>query len=124
MKKSIAMTLLILMYASLAKAQAAQVIYDFNIAPLPPASQVQAWTASLFVNGTRFPLADTCVLTTVAPIVIRCTATLPNISAALTPSGTQTFEVAWYDTIPEMESAKSSPLVLVRPSAPSTLRIQ
>jgi len=116
--------LAIVFYSNLANAQAATVIYDFTPTPLPAPSVVQGWTASLFVNGVRFALTDTCVTTTVAPIVVRCTATLPNISAALTPTGPQTFEVAWYDTIPELESAKSSPFVLVRPSAPATLRIQ
>lgn len=109
------------LFSSLVNAQAAQVIFDYP--NTSPAATVQGWTATLYVNGTPFVLTDTCVLTTAAPIVVRCTATFPNVTSALTPSGVQNFEVTLMDVV--LESAKSSPpFVLTRPSVVTNLRIQ
>lgn len=101
-------------------AQAATVAYDYPVvAGVPLAATVQAWTPTLYVNGTAFVLTHTCTGTT----TVTCTATLPNITSALTPTGPQTFTVSLKDTVLG-ESPQSLPLVKVRPVAPLVLRIQ
>jgi hypothetical protein len=94
-------------------------VFDFPVSAGAAPATVQGWTARLYVNGTAFVLNDTCV---VVGAQITCTAPLPNITAALTLSGPQTFTASLADSI--MESAVSVPLVLVRPSAPTAPRIQ
>lgn len=112
---------LLLLTANRSEAQAASVVFDYPNTASP--AVVQGYIATLYVNGTAFVLNDTCVLTTVAPIVVRCTATLPDITSALTASGNQNFEISLKDVI--LEGAKSAPpFVLTRPSAPQGLRIQ
>lgn len=104
-------------------AQAQSVIYTY---PVTSATlvQVNGYIPTLYVNGASFPLTHTCVLTTtVTPNVFTCTAPLPNITSALTPTGPQNFEVTLKDAI--LEGPKSNPpFVLTRPSVVSTLRIQ
>ena len=111
-----------LMLASSAQAQSATVTFDTSANT--PVATVQNYTATLYVNGTPFPLTDTCVLVTgVTPNVVRCTAQLPDVSSALTTSGNQNFEVTLKDVI--LEGAKSSPpFVLARPNVTTNLRIQ
>jgi len=109
--------------ASSAAAQAATVLFDYPATT--PAATVQGYAAVLYVNNTAIALTDTCTLvTTVTPNINRCTAMVPNatITAALTVSGPQTFEVTLADGI--LESARSVPFVLTRPVAPLTVRIQ
>jgi hypothetical protein len=103
-------------------AQSATVTFDYTVTPLPTAAVVQGWTFTLTVNSTKFVLNDTCVLNSAGPIVVTCTATLPNITTALTGSGPQSFTGTLADGI--LESSASLPLVLTRPSAPTAPRIQ
>ena len=117
-ERVLALIVSLVLVASRAQAQTAQVIYTYNVGPAPAAS-VTLYTATLYVNGTPFPLNDTCTL---AGVTIECVAPLPNIATALTPVGPQQFEVSFKDGI--LEGPKSIPLVLLRPSAPGNLRIQ
>jgi glucose-6-phosphate dehydrogenase assembly protein OpcA len=97
----------------------------FTYAATTPAATVQGWTATMYVNNTPIVLTDTCVLTTtVTPNVNTCTATVPMtaINPALTTTGPQTFEGTLADGI--LESARSVPFVLTRPSAPSALGLR
>lgn len=111
----------LLMLGVLVQAQTGTVAYDYP-ASTPPAT-VQGYAATLFVNGTAFPITDTCVLnTTVTPNVVTCTAPLPNITAALTSSGPQSFTVTLKNVV--LESSPSAPFVLTAPSAPTGIRIQ
>jgi hypothetical protein len=121
--KRLILVVALLALAAPVYAQAATVTYTYSAAT--PAATVQGWTATLYVNNVAIPLADTCVLTTtVTPNVNTCTATVTNaaITAALTATGPQTFEGTLADGI--LESARSVPFVLTRPSAPSSIRIQ
>jgi len=79
-----------------------------------------SWTSVLYVNGTAFPMTHTC---TVVGALTTCTSPLPNISAALTPTGNQTLEVTFKDVVLG-ESPRSVPLVLARPNAPLNPRIR
>ena len=80
-----------------------------------------SWTSILYVNGTAFPLTHTC---TMVDAMAECTAPLPNIQSALTPSGPQTFRVSLYDPILMVESGKSAPFIRVRPGAPTSGRLK
>lgn len=101
-----------------AQAQAATVMFD--AAAGTTVATANTYTSVLYVNGTAFPMIHTCAL---VGTVTTCTAPLPNIAAALTPIGTQTFEVTFKDVILG-ESARSGPFVRIRPAAPLNLRIQ
>jgi hypothetical protein len=101
-----------------AQAQAATVIYE--VPSTTPLATVQAWVPTLYVNNVAFAMTHTC--TTAGPIHT-CSATLPVITAALTATGSQTFQVTLKDPV-FGEGTRSSPLVLVRPAVPSALRIQ
>lgn len=123
MKVLILSVVVVLALASPVFAQAATAIYTYPATT--PAATVQGYTAVLYVNNVAISLTDTCVLTTtVTPNVNTCTATvsMSAITAALTASGQQTFEVTLADGI--LESARSVPFVLTRPSVPSSVRIQ
>jgi hypothetical protein len=114
-------SLLVLVWLSLslpAFAQAATVSFDAATGTTP--ATANTWSSVLYVNGTAFPMTHVCTL---VGTTTTCTATLPNISAALTPVGTQTFTVTFKDSVLG-ESPQSSPLVKVRPAAPVLLRIQ
>lgn len=112
------LTAAVLVGASQVDAQAASVIYDFP--STTPLATVQAWIPTLYVNNIAFPMTHTCV--TVGPLQT-CTATLPNIATALTPTGSQTFQITVKDAVLG-EGAKSLPLVLARPLVATGLRIQ
>ena len=99
-------------------AQTATVAFDAATGTTP--ATANTWTSVLYVNGTAFPLTHVCTL---VGTTTTCTATLPNISAALTAFGSQTFTVTFKDSVLG-ESPQSSPLVKVRPAAPVLLRIQ
>jgi hypothetical protein len=101
-----------------AYAQVATVAFDAQTGTT--AATANSWTSVLYVNGTAFPLVHVCTL---VGTTTTCTAPLPNITAALTPVGTQTFTVTFKDSVLG-ESPSSSPLVKVRPAAPVLLRIQ
>lgn len=121
LKKILTFLAALSLYATVVQAQAATVI--FNYPNTVSAAVVQGYTATLYVNGTPFVLTDVCVLvTTVTPNVVQCTAPLPNVTAALTASGPQNFDVTLADVI--LEGAHSVPFVLARPSVTSNLRIQ
>lgn len=122
LRNSLITIALVTLFSLPARAQAANVIFDYP-SPGPLASVIQGWTATLYVNAIPFVLNDTCVLvTTVTPNVVRCTAPLPVITTALTPTGPQNFEVTVMDVV--LESPKSVPFVLTRPSVTTNLRIQ
>jgi hypothetical protein len=106
-----------LLFASTLQAQTVTYSSSTTIAPL---ATVQAWTPTLYVNNTPFVLTQTCTLGTTP--AINCSAPLPNISTALTPTGNQTFAITFKDPILG-ESSKSVPLVLVSPVAPTSLAI-
>lgn len=106
--------------ASAVHAQTVTVAYDYNLGAT--AAQVQSWVALLYVNTTPFQLTPTCV-TVPSPVLVTCTAPLPNITTGLTASGPQSFSVSLKDVILG-EGPKSFPLVLVKPSAPTVPRIQ
>lgn len=118
--KKIALTIIFLLLASLAQAQTATVAYDYSASGATP-SLVQGWIPTLFVNGTPFSLTHTCIAG-VAPVLVTCTAPLPNISAALTTAGNQNFTVGLADAILG-PGPQSLPLVRVKPNAPSAPRI-
>lgn len=120
--KSFFLTITFVLLASVARGQAATVIFDYNTTV--PTATVQGWTATFYVNNIPFVLTDVCVLvTTVTPNVNRCTATLPDITTALTPTGIQNFTVSLKDSILE-GPVSTPPLALQRPSAITNLRIQ
>lgn len=126
--KKLVFVLLFGLLSSIAQAQTATVIYDYALTQgttTVTVPQVQAWTATLFVNATSFPLPGvTCVQSGVAPnLNATCTAPLPNITAALTPSGNQSFSALLTDSLLGA-SPQSLPLVKVRPNAPSLRSIQ
>lgn len=108
----------LLTLGQLASAQTATVLFD--AATGTTAATANSWTSVLYVNGVAFPLIHTCTL---AGTVVTCQSPLPNITAALTPLGTQTFEVTFKDVILG-ESPRSAPFARIRPAAPSNLRIQ
>jgi len=123
MKKIGLLVVTILFYASVAQAQAASVVYDYTLVQggvTVTVAQVQAWKAELLVNGTPFVLAPVCVAN---GLVATCTAPLPNITAALTPSGNQTFTARLSDTVLGV-GPLSLPLVKILPSAPLLRSIQ
>lgn len=99
-------------------ARAASVLFD-----VPGASVADAngWTSTLYVNGTAFPLVHTCA---VAGPLVTCTATLPNIAAALVAGLAQTFEVDLFDPVLSVRSAKSIPFIRNRPAVPTSGRFQ
>lgn len=101
-----------------ADAQTATVLFDAQSGTTP--ATANTWTSVLYVNNVAFPMTHTCAVVGTATT---CQAPLPNISAALTAVGTQTFEVTFKQGVLG-ETARSSPFVLVRPAAPSNLRIQ
>ena len=123
MKRIGLLVLAALLYSGVAEAQAASVIYDYTLvqgATTVTVAQVQAWKAELLVNGTPFVLAPVCVLN---GLFATCTAPLPNISTALTPSGNQTFTARLSDTVLGAGPV-SLPLVKVLPNAPLLRSIQ
>lgn len=117
MKTILIMMLGALLLASVATAQTATVLFD--AATGTTAATANSWTSVLYVNGVAFPMVQTCTGTT----LVTCQAPSPNITAALTPLGTQTFEVTFKDVILG-ESPRSGPFARIRPAAPSNLRIQ
>lgn len=126
--KRIALALAFLLFASIAHAQAATVIYDYALTQGPTTvtvGQVQAWKAELLVNGTPFVLVGvSCVQSGVAPnLNATCSAPLPNITTALTASGGQTFTARLSDAVLGV-GGQSLPLVKVLPNAPSLRSIQ
>lgn len=118
MKRIILAVCFVLVLAPGAHAQAATVLFD--AAAGTTVATANSWTSVLYVNGTAFPMVHTCAIVGAATT---CSAPLPNITAALTPLGSQTFEVTFKDAILG-ESLRSGPFVRVRPAAPSNLRIQ
>jgi hypothetical protein len=110
--------LFVVLAAAPARAQVATVLFD--AATGTTVATANSWTSVLYVNGTAFPMVHTCAI---VGTVTTCSAPLPNITAALTPLGTQTFEMTFKDAILG-ESLRSAPFVRVRPAAPSNLRIQ
>lgn len=116
--KLILLVLLALSLSAPVFAQTTTVAFDAAAGTTP--ATANSWTSVLYVNGTAFPLVHTCAT---VGTTTTCTATLPNISAALTPVGTQTFTVTFKDSVLG-ESPQSLPLVKVRPAAPVLLRIQ
>lgn len=119
MKRTLAILLLIIGFAVPVTAQTATVIFD--AATGTTAATANGWTSVLYVNNTAFPMVHTCAL---VGAVVTCSAPLPNITAALTPIGTQTFEVSFKDVVLNVESSRSGPFVRIRPAAPLNLRIQ
>lgn len=101
-----------------AHAQAATVLFDAATGTTP--ATANQWTSVLYVNGTAFPMTHVCSTVGTATT---CSSPLPNITAALTPAGTQTFTVSFKDSILG-ESPQSGPLTRIRPAAPFPPRIQ
>lgn len=104
--------------ATVAHAQAATVLFDAATGTTP--ATANQWTSVLYVNGTPFPMVHTCTL---VGAVTTCTSPLPNVTTALTPVGSQTFNVTFKDIILG-ESPQSGPLTRIRPAAPFPPRIQ
>lgn len=118
MMKSFLLTLaLVAALVQIASAQTATVLFDAQTGTT--AATANSWTSVLYVNGVAFPMVQTCTGTT----LVTCSAPLPAIAAALTPLGTQTFEVTFKDVVLG-ESPRSGPFGRIRPAAPSNLRIQ
>lgn len=109
-------TLFMLFLAGRASAQT--VMFDAATGTTP--ATANTWTSVLYVNGTAFPMTHTCATVGTATT---CSAPLPNITAALTPVGSQTFTVTFKDPVLG-ESGQSSPLVLIKPAAAGNLRIR
>lgn len=102
----------------IASAQTATVVID---APAGATlAEATPWQWTLYVNNTAFPLTTTCA---VVGALITCQGPLPNISAALTPTGAQNFE-ATYRSVLFGESVRSVPFVATRRGASSAPRIQ
>lgn len=113
------LALILMILAAPLEAQTATVAYD---APAGvTVAQANQWSAVLYVNGTAFASAHTCVAG-VAPVVT-CSFVLPVITAALTTSGPQTFTVALKDAVLG-EGPQSVPFIRIRPGAPINLRLQ
>lgn len=118
MKRILFALVAVLSLMQIASAQSATVVID---APAGTTlAEATPWTWTLFVNNTPFALTTTCGV--VGPL-ITCQAPLPNISAALTPTGSQTFEAGYRSPI-FGDSNRSVPFVPTRRGAPSTPRIQ
>ncbi len=112
--KTLVLTFILSLFA--VTASAATVVYD----SANTLAEVQGYTATLFVNGTAFPLTQTCVASTAN---VTCTAPLPNITSALTASGPQTFTVQFADPVLGV-TATSAPFIRTRPAAPTSGRFQ
>lgn len=118
MRRWLTVVAFVLVCASQARAQAASVVFDAAAGTTVAAAN--GWTSVLYVNGTAFPMAHTCAL---VGVTVTCTATLPNITSALTPSGAQSFQVSFVDAVLG-ESVKSVPFLRDRPAAPINGRFQ
>lgn len=114
----LASTVLFLLLQISSHAQAATVAFDASAGTT--VATANGWTSVLYVNGTAFAMIHTCAL---VGTLVTCSAPLPNVATALTPSGNQTFEVTFKDVVLG-ESPRSVPLVLVRPNAPLNPRIR
>lgn len=99
-------------------AQAATVLFD--AASGTALADASAATSVLYVNGTAFPLVHQC---SQSGTVVTCSALLPVVTAALTPSGAQSFQVAFVDPV-FGETAKSVPFIKNRLAAPTNGRFQ
>lgn len=114
------LVVLLLTVQVFAQAPTGTVTFDYpNVGSVP--ATVQAYTAMLYVNGIPFVVNDTCVAAP-APAVVTCSGALPDVSAALPPTGPNQFLIRMKDGI--LEGPASPPLTLTRPSATSTPRIQ
>lgn len=110
---------MLLLTGSLARAQAATVLYD---APTGTTlAQANSWAGTLYVNNQAFQLTQTCTQAGVG--VVTCSAPLPNVAAALAPTGPQNFEVTWKDAVLG-EGPRSAVFIRNRPSAPTNGRFQ
>jgi hypothetical protein len=101
-----------------AQAQSLSVVYTYSGAPL---ATVESWHPVLYVNDTRLEQpAQTC-----AEVggQVECRFPLPDVTAYLVSGGDQTFHVALRDDVAG-EGGRSVPFVVVRPGAPTVLRIE
>lgn len=115
------------LFATVASAQTPTVSYDYLLQASETLPMVQSWTAVLYVNGSAFTAAHTCIAQPPpgpppAPAnALTCTFPLPNVASAITATGPQSFEVALRDAIVG-EGAKAIPFIRVKPHAPTNSR--
>lgn len=109
----------VLVMFAVSSAQAASTVL-FDAAPGTSAATANGWTSALYVNGTRFALVHQC---SAVAAVVTCSALMPDITAALTPSGPQSFQIAFVDGVLG-EGPKSAPFTRDRPAAPISGRFQ
>lgn len=84
-------------------------------------AEVQSYTVTLLVNDVPFVLTPTC---TAPGGVVACSAPLPNVAAAYSPTGPQRFELVFRDTVLNVDSPRSAPFLRSRPLAPINGRLQ